>query len=104
MSTNWNNLKVEILIGEKLAGYFDIKESACNVNSLNFFYNDMVDNILPAQITPDGTSRYSNDWTKMIVTKDSNEPLVIDRENFDTDLIIQNETFGDCILSILPNI
>ena len=104
MSTTWNNLKVEILIEEKLVGYFDIKESSCNVDSLNFFYNDMADNILPAPITPDGTSRYSNDWTTMIVTKDSNEPLVIDRENFDTDLSVQNETFGDYIMSVLPNI
>jgi hypothetical protein len=104
MSATWNDLKVEILIGQKLAGYFDIKESACNVESLNFFYNDMADNILPAQITPDGTSRYSNDWTVMVVTKDSNDPFTIDRESFETELSVQNETFGDYILSILPNI
>ena len=104
MATTWNNLKVEIFIEEKPAGYFIIEESACNVESLNFFYNDMADNILPAQIVSDGTSRYSNDWTTMIITKDSNEPLIIDRENFDVDLITENETFGEHILEILPNI
>lgn len=104
MATTWNNLKVEILIEEKLAGYFIIEESACNVDSLNFFYNDMSDNILPAQIVPDGTSRNANDWTIMSITKDSNEPLVINRDDFETELITQNETFGDYILSVLPNI
>ena len=40
----------------------------------------------------------------MSITKDSNEALVINRDDFETELITQNETFGDYILSVLPNI